>query len=114
MSQRHSRLQTKQSTFISKFLPSGRNSHCAVNLSASMHESCKRSYQDLKQVVTPKGKFVKCVYAVIAVIRLRNILEQVKIFGTTSNIFNLNFRNRNNVYRSLKPPKQVDQKLDNK
>jgi hypothetical protein len=55
-------------------------------------------------LVSPKRKFVRCVHAAIFVVKLRTILEQVKIFGTTSNLFNLTFRPPDNVYKSLKPP----------
>jgi CRP-like cAMP-binding protein len=61
---------------------------------------------------SPRQKFVRCVHAAIFVVKLRTILEQVKIFGTTSNLFNLTFRPPDNVYKSLKPPLADQEKID--
>jgi hypothetical protein len=63
-------------------------------------------------LASPKQKFVRCVHAAIFVVKLRTILEQVKIFGTTSNLFNLTFRPPDNVYKSLKPPLADQEKID--
>jgi hypothetical protein len=63
-------------------------------------------------LVSPKRKFVRCVNAAIFVVKLKTILEQVKIFGTTSNLFNLTFRPPDKVYKSLKPPSADQEKKD--
>lgn len=48
-------------------------------------------------------KFKKCAYAVLAIAKLNQILNQTKLYGTSSNLFNINYRSRDAVKRALYP-----------
>lgn len=54
-----------------------------------------------------KMKFKRCVTAVRFTVRLNKILHQVKIFGTSINLFDLNWRNKDFVRDNLKTPMPI-------
>lgn len=99
---------TRVPGLITNFFGSNRNSK---NIDADVLSQKMASVRSI-DLVSPKRKFVRCVHAAIFVVKLKTILEQVKIFGTTSNLFNLTFRPPDSVYKSLKPPSADQEKKD--
>lgn len=59
---------------------------------------------DLREIrTTPRIKLIRCFYTVLAVVKLTNILEQVKLYGTSTNLYKIAFRQRKAVKKALFP-----------
>lgn len=70
---------------------------------AGINASFTNSLQSARQLESNKKKVRRAYLAVMAVVKFWRILEHIKQFGTSSNLYNIAFRSRKSVKKSIFP-----------
>ena len=68
-----------------------------------VHPSLNNSIMSLKPMESTYRKRRRVILAVIAVVKFWRILEHIKQYGTSSNLYNIAFRSRKSVKKSIFP-----------